>query len=69
MRFYNIFKRNEIQPVVLKILQYIILNVTGDLTKYRSLAIKKVVIPMERDTQMAEPRIRTRHYVIKSSHS
>lgn len=50
MRFENIFKRNEIQPVILKIPQYIILGVTGELTKYKSLATKEVVILRGRDT-------------------
>lgn len=50
MRLENIFKRNEIQPVILKIPQYIILGVTGELTKYKSVATKEVIILRGRDT-------------------
>lgn len=49
MRFHHIFKRNEIQPITLKILQYMMLDVRGDQTKDKSLARKETVIPMGKD--------------------
>lgn len=46
MKFHQIFKRNEIQLIILKILQYMMLDVRRDQTKDESLARKEVVIPV-----------------------
>ena len=46
MRFHNIFERSQIQLEILKILQFYMSDVVGDLTQQESLALKELTIPM-----------------------